>query len=200
MKYPKSLENLIECFKLLPGIGEKNAERLAFSILKFDDDTIKNFIQSLNNVHTKIKKCTICNNLTEDSDECAICNDSSRDSSVLCIVENTKDLIMLEKSNVFNGKYFVIEGLISPLEGIGPDDLKIGQLIDLIKKSKIKEIIFALNPSMEGETTALYITKMLEDLDINITKIAAGVPVGADMEYLDSITIQRALEGRTRIS
>ena len=200
MKYTKSLENLIECFKNLPGIGEKNAERLAFSILKYDDEQINNFITSLNDVHQKIHKCTKCNNLTEDSDLCSICEDDSRDSKVLCVVENTKNIVMLEKANIFNGKYFVIEGLISPLEGIGPSDIKINQLINLIKNTEIKEIIFALNPSMEGETTAIYISKLLEGLDINITKIAAGVPVGADMEYLDSITIQRALEGRTRIS
>lgn len=200
MKYPNSLENLIECFKTLPGIGEKNAERLAFSVLKYDDEQINNFVTALNNVHTKIKKCEICNNLTEDNEKCLICEDKTRDSNVICVVENTKNLVMLEKANIYNGKYFVIGGLISPLEGIGPEDIKINQLINLIKKSNIKEIIFALNPSMEGETTSLYITKLLEGLDIKITKIASGVPVGADMEYLDSMTIQRALEGRTRIS
>lgn len=200
MKYPKSLENLKECFKLFPGIGEKNAERLAFFVLNFDENEIENFISSIKNVHTKIHNCKICNNLTEDSEECSICADTSRDSSILCVVESTKDLIMLEKANIYNGKYFVIEGLISPLEGIGPEKVKINQLINHIKSSKIKEIILALNPSMEGETTSLYISKLLEGLDIKITKIAAGVPVGADMEYLDEITIQRALEGRTRIS
>lgn len=200
MRYTKSLENLIECLKLLPGIGEKNAERLAFSILKFDDNQIDNFIESLNNVHNKIHPCKECNNLTEDSDKCIICNDTTRDSSILCVVENTKDLLMLEKANIYNGKYFIIEGLISPLEGIGPENLKINQLINLIKTSKIKEIILALSPSMEGDTTGLYISKLLDGLNLKITKIASGVPVGADMEYLDSITIQRALEGRTSIS
>lgn len=200
MKYPKSLENLKECFKLFPGIGEKNAERLAFFVLNFDENEIENFISSIKNVHTKIHNCKICNNLTEESEECTICADTSRDSSVLCVVESTKDLIMLEKANIYNGKYFVIEGLISPLEGIGPEKVKINQLINHIKSSKIKEIILALNPSMEGDTTSLYISKLLEGLNIKITKIASGVPVGADMEYLDEITIQRALEGRTRIS
>lgn len=200
MRYTKSLENLIDCFKLLPGIGEKNAERLAFSILKFDDDQLNRFSQSLNDVHTKIHKCIVCNNLTEDSDKCMICSDKLRDEDVICVVENTKNLVMFEKANIFNGKYHVLEGLISPLEGINPEDIKINQLINRVKNEKIKEIILALNPSMEGETTSLYISKMLEGLDIKVTKIAAGVPVGADMEYLDSITIQRALEGRTEIS
>ena len=129
-----------------------------------------------------------------------ICSDKSRDEDVICVVENTKNLVMFEKANIFNGKYHVLEGLISPLEGINPEDIKINQLINRVKNGKIKEIILALNPSMEGETTSLYISKMLEGLDIKVTKIAAGVPVGADMEYLDSITIQRALEGRTEIS
>ena len=196
MKYTKSLEDLINCFKSLPGIGEKNAERLAFSVLKFDDDQINDFIKSLNNVHTKIHKCKTCFNLTEDSDECLICKDKMRDSTVICVVENAKNLIMFEKANVFNGKYHVLGGLISPMEGINPEDITINELINRIKNNNIKEIILALNPSMEGDTTALYISKLLDGLDIKVTKIAAGIPVGADMEYLDSITIQRALEGR----
>lgn len=200
MKYTKSLENLIESFKLLPGIGEKNAERLAFSVLKFDDDHINQFTKALNDVHTKIKKCKTCNNLTEDSDECDICSDDDRDGHVICVVENTKNLILFEKANIFNGKYHVLDGLISPLEGINPEDININKLVDRVKNNKITEIILALNPSMEGETTSLYISKLLEGLNIKITKIAAGVPVGADMEYLDSITIQRALEGRVEVS
>ena len=200
MRYTKSLENLIDCFKMLPGIGEKNAERLAFSVLKFDDDQLNNFSKSLNDVHTKIHKCVVCNNLTEDNEKCNICNDKLRDESIICVVENTKNLVMFEKANIFNGKYHVLEGLISPLEGINPEDIKINQLINRVKDGNIKEIILALNPSMEGETTSLYISKMLEGLNLKVTKIAAGVPVGADMEYLDSITIQRALEGRTELS
>ena len=196
MKYTKSLEDLIECFKSLPGIGEKNAERLAFSVLQFDDEQINNFVNSLNNVHTKIHKCKTCFNLTEDSDECLICRDNNRDDSVICVVENAKNLVMFEKANVFNGKYHVLGGLISPMEGINREDIRINELITRIKNKNIKELILALNPSMEGDTTALYISKLLDGLDIKVSKIAAGIPVGADMEYLDSITIQRALEGR----
>lgn len=200
MKFPKSLEELIENFKLLPGIGEKNAERLSFAVLKFSDETAKNFSDAIINVKTKIVKCKRCNNLTEDSDLCPICKDDTRDKSTICVVESTKDLILFEKSNAFKGKYHVLEGLISPLEGINPEDIKINELIKRIEEEKIKEVILALNMSMEGETTSLYILKLLEGTDTSVTKIAAGIPVGADMEYLDSLTIQRALEGRNKLS
>ncbi|MBP3634863.1 MAG: recombination protein RecR [Bacilli bacterium] len=199
MKYPQSLQQLIECFKMLPGIGEKNAERLSFAVLKFDDDQIKCFSDTIKMVKEKIKKCEVCNNLTEE-DKCIICKDSSRNSEILCVVENTKNLILFEKANVFNGKYHVLEGLISPLEGINPEDIKINQLINRIKEEHIKEVILALTPSIEGETTSAYILKMLEGYDVSITKIASGIPVGADMEYLDPLTIQRAMEGRNKIS
>jgi len=200
MKFPKSLEDLIECFKLLPGIGEKNAERLSFAVLKFSDENSKKFSDSIQNVKTKIKKCKICNNLTEDSDICTICSDETRDHSTICVVENTKDLILFEKSNAFKGQYHVLEGLISPLEGVNPEDIKINELIKRIENENIKEVILALNMSMEGETTSLYILKLLEGADVSVTKIAAGIPVGADMEYLDALTIQRALEGRNKLS
>ena len=199
MKYPNSLQELIEYFKLLPGIGEKNAERLAFAVLKFSDEQVEGFSESLKNVKTNIKKCEICNNLTEN-DKCDICLDQSRSSDVLCVVENTKNLILFEKANVFNGKYHVLEGLISPLEGVNPEDIKINQLINRIKDEKIKEVILALTPNIEGETTSGYILKMLEGYDVSVTKIAAGIPVGADMEYLDPLTIQMAMQGRNKLS
>ena len=200
MKYPKSIEELIDCFKMLPGIGEKNAERLCFAVLHFNEEQADKFSDSIKNVKTKIKKCNICNNYTEDNDICEICNDSSRDKSTICVVESVKDLILLEKSNAYKGVYHVLEGLISPLEGINPEDIKINQLINRIKKEKIKEVILALNMTMEGETTSLYILKLLEGTGVSVTKIAAGIPVAADMEYLDSLTIQRALEGRNKLS
>ena len=200
MKYPKSIEELIDCFKMLPGIGEKNAERLCFAVLHFNDEQSDKFSESIKNVKTKIKKCKICNNYTEDNDICEICNDSSRDKSTICVVESVKDLILLEKSNAYKGIYHVLEGLISPLEGINPEDIKINQLINRIKEEKIKEVILALNMTMEGETTSLYILKLLEGTGVSVTKIAAGIPVAADMEYLDSLTIQRALEGRNKLS
>lgn len=199
MKYPESLQQLIDCFKMLPGIGEKNAERLAFATLKFDDEQSKCFSESIIDVKNKIKKCEICNNLTEE-EKCEICKDNTRNNEVLCVVENTKNLILFEKANIFNGKYHVLEGLISPLEGINPEDIKINQLINRIKNEKIKEVILALTPSIEGETTSAYILKLLEGTDVSVTKIASGIPVGADMEYLDPLTIARAMEGRNKIS
>lgn len=200
MKYPRSLEELIECFKMLPGIGEKNAERLSFAVLQFNDENSKLFSDAIKNVHTKIKKCEICNNYTEEENICEVCKDETRDKSTICVVENVKDLILFEKSNAYKGMYHVLEGLISPLEGVNPEDIKINQLIQRIKKENIKEVILALNLSMEGETTSLYILKLLEGTGVSVTKIAAGIPVGADMEYLDSLTIQRALEGRNKLS
>lgn len=200
MKYPKSFEELLECFKMLPGIGEKNAERLCFAVLHFNEDQVKKFSDSIMNVKTKIKKCKKCNNYTEDNDICEICSDSGRDKSTICVVESVKDLILLEKSNAYKGIYHVLEGLISPLEGINPEDIKINQLINRIKEENIKEVILALNMTMEGETTSLYISKLLQGTGVSVTKIAAGIPVAADMEYLDSLTIQRALEGRNKIS
>lgn len=200
MKYPKSLEELIECFKMLPGIGEKNAERLSFAVLHFSDETNEKFSESIRNVKTKIKKCNICNNYTEEKEICDICSNETRDKSTICVVENVKDLILFEKSNAYRGQYHILEGLISPLEGINPEDIKINQLINRIKDEDITEVILALTMSMEGETTSLYISKLLEGSGVSVTKIAAGIPVGADMEYLDALTIQRALEGRNRLS
>ena len=199
MKYPNSLQLLIECYEMLPGIGEKNAERLAFATLNFDEEQIESFSKSIKEVKEKIKKCEICNNLTEDS-ICEICKDNSRNKEVLCVVENTKNLILFEKANIFNGKYHVLDGLISPLEGINPEDIKISSLIDRINKEQIKEVILALTPSIEGETTSAYILKLLEGLEVQVTKIASGIPVGADMEYLDPLTIAKAMEGRNKIS
>ena len=199
MKYPNSLQTLIECYKDLPGIGEKNAERLAFATLKFDDDQLETFSKTIKEIKSKIKKCKTCNNLTEE-ELCDICKDKNRNKDILCVVENTKNLILFEKANIFNGKYHVLEGLISPLEGINPEDIKINSLIKRIKDENIKEVILALTPNIEGETTSAYILKLLEGLDVKVTKIAAGIPVGADMEYLDPLTIARAMEGRNMIS
>ena len=200
MKYPKSFEELLECFKTLPGIGEKNAERLCFAVLQSSEEQAKKFSDSIMNVKTKIRKCNICNNYTEESDICEICSSEGRDKSTICVVESVKDLILFEKSNAYKGIYHVLEGLISPLEGVNPEDIKINQLINRIKKEEIKEVILALNMTMEGETTSLYILKLLEGTGVSVSKIAAGIPVAADMEYLDSLTIQRALEGRNKIS
>ena len=196
--YPDSLKNLIESFKYLPGIGEKTAERLAFSILNLEDEQVELFTNSMNDVKSKIKNCSICNVLTED-DECYICKSHDRNNDVLCVVEDSKSVFLFERLGMFTGKYFVLNDLISPLDGINPEDIGLNKLIDRITNEGIKEIIFAFKPSIEGETTSLYIKKILEGMDITVTRLASGVPIGADMEYVDSLTLERALNDRKEI-
>ena len=196
--YPESIRNLIESFKYLPGIGEKTAERLAFSVMDLEDEQVDLFKESLSNVKIKIHKCKKCNSLTED-DLCYICKDLTRSGDVLCVVEDTRSVILFEKLGVFHGKYHVLNGLISPLDGVNPEDIGLDVLLDRISNEKFKEIIFAFKPSIEGETTALYIKKILDDMHLKITRLASGVPMGADMEYLDSLTLERAINDRKEI-
>ena len=196
--YPNSLENLIESFKYLPGIGEKTAERLAFAIMDMSDEKIEMFTSSIQDVQSKVHHCPICDSLT-DLEECSICTDQSRDDSVLCVVEDPKSVFLFEKLGMFKGKYHVLKGLISPKDGINPEDIALEKLVDRIKKGYYQEIILAFRPSIEGETTALYIKRILGDLNINITKIASGIPIGADMEYIDAITLERALLDRKNV-
>lgn len=193
--YPDSLKNLIESFKYLPGIGEKTAERLAFSILNLEDEQVELFTNSMNDVKSKIKNCSICNVLTED-DECYICKSHDRNNDVLCVVEDSKSVFLFERLGMFTGKYFVLNDLISPLDGINPEDIGLEKLLDMIKDNNFKEIIFAFKPTIEGETTSLYIKRILEDSNIKISRLANGVPMGADMEYIDSLTLERALSDR----
>ena len=193
--YPESIRNLIESFKFLPGIGEKTAERLAFSILELEKEQVELFSSSLMEVDNKIHKCKCCNTLT-DNEYCFVCEDVNRDSSILCVVEDTRSVFLFEKLGMFKGKYHVLNGLISPLDGINPEDIGINTLLDRINKENFSEIVFAFKPSIEGETTALYIKKVLEGLDVKITRLASGVPIGADMEYVDSLTLERALSDR----
>ena len=197
--YPKSLKNLIDCFKKLPSVGEKSAERMAFASMNMDSEQINLFAESLLNVKNNIKRCKLCNNLTE-SDLCDICSDSSRNKEMLCVVDSPKNVILFEKIGSYFGKYHVLDGLISPLDGITPDDINIKTLIDRVKNEDIKEIIIAVKPSIEGETTALYISKIFEDTSVLVSKIAHGVPLGTDMEYIDSLTLEMALEDRKKIS
>ena len=199
MNYPKTILNLIECFKKFPGIGEKTAERLALSTLNMESDIIDLFSKSLKNSQTKIKKCSRCGSLTEE-DLCQICNDTTRDTSTLCVVEECKNVILFEKIGSFKGIYHVLGGLISPLEGINPEDIHVDKLIKRIKDENIKEVILAIKPSVEGETTALYIRKMLENTNVKISKIAHGIPMGADIDYIDPLTLEMAIEDRTTIS
>lgn len=199
MGYPSTIKNLINCFKKLPGIGEKTAERLALAILKLDDEMIDLFVTSLSDIKSKVKRCSICNNFTEE-DICDICNDNRRDHSTICIVEEPKNIILFERIGKYNGLYHVLNGLISPLEGINPEDINIDVLFKRIEDGDIKEIIIAVKPSIEGETTALYISKMLEGKNVIVSKIAHGVPIGADIDYIDAITLELALEDRKKIS
>lgn len=199
MNYPTTIKNLIECYKKLPGIGEKTAERLALATLNINQETLDIFADSIANVKKRIKRCTKCNNLSEE-DLCEICRDDSRDKKTICVVEEPKNVILFEKVGTYKGTYHVLDGLISPLDGITPDQIKIDLLLERIKNDDIKEIIIAVKPSIEGETTSLYIVKLLEGKNITISKIAHGVPLGADMEYIDSLTLEMALEDRKKIS
>lgn len=199
MKYPKTLNELIECFKKLPGIGDKTAERYALSVLNLDDEVINLFSKSLKNLKNNINRCTICNNFAE-GDLCEICKINDRNKNLICVVESPKNVVLFEKLGIYNGVYHVLDGLISPLDGINPEDIKINKLLERIEKEKIEEIIIAIKPGIEGETTSLYISKMLEGKNIKISKIAHGVPLGIDMEYIDALTLEQALEDRTSIN
>ena len=195
MKYPETLQNLIECFKKLPGIGEKTAERLALSTLDMDDETTNLFSKALNDIKKKIKRCSKCNNLSED-ELCEVCKNKNRNNKLICVVEEPKNVILFEKLNIFDGTYHVLDGLISPIDGINPEDINIDTLIKRVKKDKVEELILALKPTIEGETTSLYISKLLENEKVKITKIAHGIPLGADIDYVDSLTLEMALENR----
>ena len=196
--YPNSIKNIIECFKDLPGIGEKTAERLAFSLINFDKEKLTSFSDAICDVRDKLTYCDICGNITEN-EICDICADKERKSSIIFVVEKAKDISLFEKINIFNGKYHVLGGLISPLEGIGPEDINIDKLLSRIDKEDIEELILALKPSIEGETTMQYIKKVLENKNIKITRIATGIPIGTDIEYIDSMTLEFAFEGRKDI-
>ena len=195
--YPESLKKLIESFKNFPGIGEKSAERFSFFILDLEKEQVEILSESLLEVKNNIHKCSICNTLT-DKDICSICSDSMKNNT-LCVVENSKYVFLFEKMGLFNGYYHVLDGLISPLDGINPEDIGLDKLIERIEKRKFDEVILAFKPSIEGETTALYIKKVLSDIDVRVTRPASGLPIGIDMEYVDNLTLERALKDRKDI-
>lgn len=197
--YPNIIKNLIESYKKLPGIGEKTAERLALATLNLDDEIIDLFSDSIKNIKTKIKRCEKCNNFSEEN-LCEVCKSQIRDKKTICVVEEPKNVILFEKVGTYKGLYYVLNGLISPLDGVGPNDINLGNLLNRIKEEDISEVIIAVKPSIEGETTALYISKLLANTDVIVSKIAHGVPLGADMEYIDSLTLELALEDRKKIS
>ncbi|MDQ5983357.1 MAG: Recombination protein RecR [Eubacteriales bacterium SKADARSKE-1] len=192
------LDNLIEKFESLPGIGKKTAQRLSYYVLTLPKDRAEAFSRAILEAHEKIRYCKVCRNLT-DSDLCGVCKDDSREKSVICVVEDTKDVVALEKIGEFNALYHVLHGSLSPLNGIGPDQLYIKELLARINKGNISEVIMATNPTVEGEATAMYISKLIKPLNIKVTRLAYGIPVGADLEYADEITLSRALIGRSEM-
>ena len=197
--YPNSIKNLIESFKYFPGIGEKTAERLAFSVLNMDDDQIKIISDSLISIKKNLKRCSICNNFSE-GDVCPICEDKLRDKNTLCVVEDPKTIFLIEKTGLYHGYYHVLNGLISSFDGISPEQLNLHKLIERIENNKFKEIIVAVKPCIEGEMTALYINNILSGMNVSVTRLASGIPMGADMDYVDALTLERAFDNRKNIS
>ena len=193
---PESLNRLIDGLSDFPGIGKKTAERMAFYLLKSNDGWAQNLAKAIMDVKERIHECPICHNIS-DTSPCSICSDAKRDPSLLCVVEDTADLIVFEKTNHFRGKYHVLGGVLSPLDGIGPEDLHFDTLLERINGEE--EVIIATNPNAEGETTALYLAKLLKEHNIKVTRLASGIPVGGDLEYTDEATLVSALEGRREI-
>lgn len=198
MIYPKSIATLIEQFQKFPSVGPKSAQRMAFHILKMPKTEVEKFAKSVVEAKENTFACEICFNLSS-TNPCEICQSTSRDRSVICVVSETKDLIAIEKTNEYKGLYHVLQGLISPIDGIGADDIRIKELLHRLTEADVKEVILALSPSVEGEATSLYLSKLIKPFGIKITRIAFGLPVGADLEYADEITLAKALEGRHEI-
>jgi recombination protein RecR len=194
-KMVDSIERLIEEFSRFPGIGKKTAQRMAFFVLKQRKEEAESLAQAVLDVKEKVRYCSVCFNITED-DPCSVCKDEKRDKSLICVVEEANDVAALEKTNQFKGLYHVLGGALSPLEGVGPDDLKVKELLGRLKDGKVKEVIIATNPSAEGEATAVYLSKLIKPLGIKVTRIARGLPAGGDLEYADQTTLANALEGR----
>ncbi len=199
MIYPEVLTNVVDSFKKIPGVGEKSAERYAFSLSELSDEDIDIFVTSVKEMKQKLRRCSICGHIT-DHDECSICTDKTRNNNLICVVEDYKSVFMFEKSGSFKGKYHVLNGLISPIDGIYPDDINISSLISRIEKPEETEVIIALKPSIEGEATTLYLKKILEDKKVKVSRLSYGIPVGVDLDYLDSMTLDRALLDRKEIS
>jgi recombination protein RecR len=190
-----SIERLIEEFSKFPGIGKKTAQRMAFFVLKQRKEEAESLAQAVLDVKEKVRYCSVCFNITED-DPCSICKDEKRDRSIICVVEEANDVAALEKTNQFKGLYHVLGGVLSPLDGVGPEDLKVKELLARLKDGTVKEVIIATNPSTEGEATAVYLSKLIKPLGVKVTRIARGLPAGGDLEYADQTTLANALEGR----
>lgn len=198
MLYTENFSKLIEIFKRMPGIGAKSAVRMAYYILKLSDDEVETIVNVIKNAKQKIKYCSVCQNTCED-EVCPVCQNPKRDQNVICVVQEPKDVVSLEKTKQYFGTYHVLHGCISPMEGIGPEDLKIKELIQRVSKDDIKEVIMAINPSVEGEATTMYLSRLLKPFSIKVSQIAYGIPVGGDLEYADQVTLAKAIEGRREI-
>ncbi|AYF04255.1 TPA: recombination protein RecR [Bacillus cereus] len=198
MHYPEPISKLIDSFMKLPGIGPKTAVRLAFFVLDMKEDDVLGFAKALVNAKRDLAYCSVCGHIT-DRDPCYICNDSHRDQSVVCVVQEPKDVIAMEKMKEYQGVYHVLRGAISPMEGVGPEDINIPQLLKRLHDETVQEVILATNPNIEGEATAMYISRLLKPTGIKVTRIAHGLPVGGDLEYADEVTLSKALEGRREV-
>lgn len=196
--YVSPLQNLIEEFEKLPGIGSKTAQRLAYHILNQPPEKTEKFAEALINAKDKICYCRICQNLS-DTEVCSICSNPERDKSIICVTENPRDVLQMEKTNEFKGLYHVLHGAISPMDNIGPDDLRIKELMQRISEGGVKEVIMATNPNLEGETTAMYLSKLIKPFGIKTTRIAHGVPVGGELEFADEVTLSKALQWRVEL-
>ena len=196
--YSPSIEKLIQSFEKLPSIGNKTAARLAFYILNASEEETNDFVSSIVNAKKNLKYCSKCYNIS-DTDPCPICLNPKRDQSEICVVEDVRDIVAMEKTHEFRGVYHVLHGSISPMNGVGPDDIKIKELLARLMDGQVKEVILATNPRVEGEATAMYLSKLIKPLGIKVTRIAHGIPVGGDLEYTDEITLTKALEGRREI-
>ncbi|WP_167628408.1 recombination mediator RecR [Listeria valentina] len=198
MHYPEPITKLIDSFMKLPGIGPKSAARLAFFVLDMKEDDVFNFAKALVDAKRNLTFCSVCGHIT-DQDPCYICSDTSRDRSVICVVEEPRDVIAMEKMRDYNGLYHVLHGTISPMDGVGPEDINIADLIKRLQNEEVEEVILATNPNVEGEATAMYISRLVKPSGIKVTRIAHGLPVGGDLEYADEVTLSKALEGRREV-
>lgn len=196
--YVSPLQNLIDEFRRLPGIGNKTAQRLAYHVLNLPKEKAERFANAILEAKDKITYCKVCQNLS-DKEECSICSNPSRDHSVICVTESPKDVMQMERTNEFKGVYHVLHGAISPMDNVGPDDIRIKELMTRIAQGNVKEVIMATNPNLEGETTAMYISKLIKPFGIKVTRIAHGVPVGGELEYADEVTLSKALQWRIEI-
>ncbi len=198
MHYPEPISKLIDSFMKLPGIGPKTAQRLAFHVLDMKEDDVVQFAKALVDVKRELNYCSECGHITEQ-DPCYICQDKQRDRSIICVVEDDKDVIAMEKMREYKGLYHVLHGSISPMDGIGPEDINIPSLINRLKNDEVKELILAMNPNLEGESTAMYISRLVKPIGLTVTRLAQGLSVGGDLEYADEVTLSKAIMGRTEM-